>query len=443
MKKIGCFIVFMILFASCSKEKSKQLEELTQGGTEMSLDAEIVQLSEDFPYGLTINDKVLTHVESEYLRKTVLAEDGSLYLLSNLKNNNSTSDYVYYGQVSRVTPDGVKDLSFGTSGNIKVHSNFGNKEHYLDMNLVDNKLKIFGHAWHIAGQAFHSSNTQIDLTSQTIDTTYGTNGFSRQKIAKFTLSGKRFELPNGDSLQVVLVGSGTPYTIYLSKLNSQGELVTSFGNAGLVNLGIQTHYNTYLYGHVDSGGSLYLSYLEGLNTYESVLIKINPDGSLNTDFANNGYLKMLHGSSNYVFDYHFKDNEIRMTYADYENNEWVARYYRISPENGEVLFTLKREEIKLPNDKICTMGQLTFYKTKILLYCSFDSKSFIVALNEDYSLDEHFGEDGLLEITTPDYYPSEIHVDNDRQVLWLAGIKKIANDAQKYIIKIKLEEVYF
>lgn len=452
-------LVLISLISACRKDDSSSADQTPDAGIVdtkepekepelvLGLQAEIEQLTPTFPHGLTLNDRVSTVANTENYRKTALAPDGSLFVLSDIKHSDSASNYVQYGYVSRINSDGTKDASFASTGILKIHSYFGDKELYINQFWDNGNLMIIGHNWYVAGQIFYSTSVKIDTVAGARDWSYAnaTNGFARKNITNRTYGVKIAKASDGNFLHLVATNQNSPHNMHLYKTDSAGALVTSWGTSGVVSIG-SAQYFDYWKMILDSSGNIYIGYLEGsTSVYQIAIKKILPDGTLDTTFGDNGYFRMTAGTSSYfTADLQLKDNVLIAPVSFNNSNVWSGRIIRVNAQTGALLTENGSVDLKLPDGEVCDVGDIKIYKTKLLAFCSLvtTSRTGIVAFNEDMSLDKNFGTEGILLTTGSGFTIYETLLDESRKTLWLTGTKKTSNDVAKYIVKVKLSEVY-
>lgn len=124
--------------------------------------------------------------------------------------------------------------------------------------------------------------------------------------------------PNGDIIAVGTVLAGTGQSVNsnlaLTRLNSAGTLITSFGSSGVVNLDIRAtlgaaNANDFGYGiSLDSSGKIYViaksETAPGNNQWETILLRFTSAGVLDTTFDGDG-IKII-SFANYSFANTFK-----------------------------------------------------------------------------------------------------------------------------------------
>lgn len=448
MNKLAMLLTLSLLILACKANFNVAAPEAAPETT-LALKGELVELSPTFPHGLTLNDRVSTVSYTENYGRSVLAPDGSLYVLSDIKHSDSASNYVQYGYLSRITQAGVRDNNFGTSGITKIHSSFGDKENYRRMFLDNGTLTIAGHNWHVPGQTFYAAALKVNGTTGAIDTTYAnaSTGFFRKNITNRTYGVGVVKAIDGTNLHLTATNQASPHGMYLYKTDNSGQLITTFGTAGLLTTGITAHYHDYWKIYVDKDGNIFVGYLEVVaSTYHISIVKFDPTGAIDTNFGVNGFFKRTLGSASYFLgDFVFKDNLLTFLSVYSVGSDWKTRIYRISSVTGALEATNGEIDLKDPaTDEECYSSGMVMYKDKMIAQCYFatTSRNVIVAYNPDGSLDDNFGEDGFLDITNPNSHTTyDMILDDGRLNLWIVGTVTVANDVSKYIMKVKLSEI--
>lgn len=198
-------------------------------------------------------------------------------------------------RLARYTSTGTLDAGFGTAG--QVTTDLGGR-----VNVARNLVLLPDGDLLVSGDPFGSSGTSLEHTDLarynadgSPDPSFGTGG-------KLTLGGQRVgrglvRQPDG---KLVLVGSlssgsGTTATtdFALMRLNADGGLDTTFGNAGSVSTDVTA-------GQPDSanavalqpGGRILVAGITKNINPDFAAARYNPDGTLDSSFANSGKLTL-------------------------------------------------------------------------------------------------------------------------------------------------------
>jgi len=211
--------------------------------------------------------------------------DGNI-LAAGTSQNGSNYDMV----VLRLTSDGALDTAFGTQGVVVYDSGLGDDQ-AIDMVIQPDGDRV------VAGQVSNGSDAEVAVwrldDDGILDTSFGTNGIVRYNPGSGYDAGLRVAL-QADG-KIVVTGSGfnsSDYDIILMRFEPDGTLDTSFGSNGI---------RAYDGGDYDRGyglalqsdGKILVSGVRSTDSgsgvdYDIPLIRYNTDGSLDTAFGQNG-----------------------------------------------------------------------------------------------------------------------------------------------------------
>jgi uncharacterized delta-60 repeat protein len=226
--------------------------------------------------------------------------DGKLVLGGYSDNGSNNYDF----SLIRLNTDGSLDSTFGSGGKLIVpvgsSSDWGNSL----TQQADGKLVL-------GGTSTNGSNGDFSLirlnTDGSLDSTFGSGGKLIVPVGSGSDIG--YSLTQQADGKLVLGGSswnGVDYDFSLIRLNTDGSLDSTFEGDGklLVDMGTPNDTGTDVIQQVDGrlvlvGHSGYSSYSGGLSTYnyDFSLIRLNPDGSLDSTFDGDGKLIVPVGCS--------------------------------------------------------------------------------------------------------------------------------------------------
>ncbi|WP_223606502.1 T9SS type A sorting domain-containing protein [Chryseobacterium sp. OSA05B] len=208
--------------------------------------------------------------------------------------------------IRKVKQNGMPDPAFGTK-NHNMGANASDKSELIKrIVLHNNKILIYGR---VNATPTHSLYdlfvTRINLDG-TLDTSFGTNGFTTQSVGQ-----------NGSVYDMVVDSDGNSYLYasnngyYLTKVNSSGMIDTGFGTNGKLALPSFTSNKFY----IQNDGKLVMagSRLNTLtNLTESYIERRLPDGTYDSTFGNNGmvFIPNTQGTVIKSFEYNYSDNSI-------------------------------------------------------------------------------------------------------------------------------------
>lgn len=205
--------------------------------------------------------------------------DGKI-ILGGMSNNSGTYDFI----LSRYSPNGIFDTTFGTAG--RTYTNIALTDNaYAIAIQPDNKIILGGNS---STGGFADFTIARYSPEGILDTTYGTAGITITNVAGGILNDSirtLLLLPDGK----LIAGGNVSNTFTLVRYNEMGILDTTFGTAGVVQTafsGIAVTLNTLA---LHDGKILAAGYaFDGVGSLESALVRYNLNGNLDTTFGNGG-----------------------------------------------------------------------------------------------------------------------------------------------------------
>lgn len=285
-----------------------------------------------------------------------------------------------YTMVVKYTADGDRDTAFGTNGSIQESIGFENIA-YSIVQQPDGKIVVGGVFTEQQFSPYHAFLVRYNPDG-TRDVSFGSNGLQKYSATDSPVPVPGFVtaielLPNGQFLALVTSGQDA-----LVRINPDGSVDTTFGVNGKVRLTTEAFDFQAIRMKLLHDGTIAVCGSD--NTVDEnnqlALIKLNPDGSYFTGFGTDG--KVL---------YNFYDQE-----------------------NWEVFEGLKDFE-ELPDGSILLYGQGLM-------------ESLLIKLHPDGSFDNTFGTDG---ISVFDFISHRIAVQQDQKIL-LGGSQNIAANNTLY-----------
>ena len=301
-----------------------------------------------------------------------LQSDGKI-LITGFSSSNGTTDASYFNFcTARYNTDGTIDTTFGTNGYAITDLQFLSTDQ-ADAIEIQNDGKIL-----VGGQTSNSSavNHSIDFalvrysSNGTIDTSFGTNG-------KFIYNFGTDTVPNSSGYSEEHIGT--------IKINTLGEILV--GGYTTVNESIS-------------------------NYYEFAFIKLNPNGTLNTNFGTNGQKVVDFGNLDFFYDMQLtSDDKIiavgtksyTTASVDYSNIVMVkllvdGSYDTSFGSNGKVITNKDSSTI---DDSawglvIQSDGKIICVGATQSITSSIDSIFLMIRFNADGSIDTTFNGNGYL-----------------------------------------------
>ena len=247
------------------------------------------------------NGKINSLVGSgEYYYATALQSDGKI-VAAGYKRIGGDSDFA----VARYNSDGTLDATFGTNG--KVITPVGSSvDEVGDMLLQpDGKIVVVGYSF-VSNSGYDFSIVRYNLNGS-LDASFGTGGKviidipSGSDVVTTTTVSSVLQ-PDG---KIVIGGTGgvTNTDFVLARLQSNGSLDSTFGTGGRVVTALSAN-NDEMYdialqpdGKIIAAGNA--NQINGMD-FDTALVRYNPNGSLDTTFAQNGVLRVQWSSRYYV-----------------------------------------------------------------------------------------------------------------------------------------------
>ena len=240
--------------------------------------------------------------------------------------------------------------------------------------------------------------------------------------------------------------------MYVLKTNEDGSADTQFAGDGWFNSSFGTN-GDIAYGarELPDGKTMVLGYVADFITFENVLIRLNPDGSVDDSFGDEGQLEIEVPDEDGAFAQHIE--------VDADGNTYVIGYYgsngffsyagfigKITPD-GEYDTSFGTEGFIKIDDvdityfpyhiSILDDGRIVFvslkYKTGFVSYYP-----EIQVFNADGSRDTDFGESGRLLLLT-EYLSassSAAHVDEDGNIFVLCEVYDLTSPAFRGVVKV-------
>jgi uncharacterized delta-60 repeat protein len=247
--------------------------------------------------------------------------------------------------LARWKPDGTLDSSFGKGG--KVTTSFGTNQSNVENLAITSTGKILA-----MGSDIYTG-THVALarynTNGSLDTTFGTSGTTLLDV-KVSIGGTQYDFsPSAGAVEadgsILMTGSAGGQAV-LAHFTANGALDTSFGTGGVVTTAVGTNAVGSSIAMETDGTAVVAGYTVVGGSYETLVIRYNSDGSLDSNFG---------GGAGYV-----------------TTSSWSTSV------NGLLI---------QPNGQIVVLGTgLTFV---------------VLRFNTDGSLDSGFGTGGIVTTTIP------------------------------------------
>jgi uncharacterized delta-60 repeat protein len=334
----------------------------------------------------------------------------------------TTSDFV----VRRYNANVTIDTDFGVNGRIQTSLINGYSE--AQSAAVAPNGEIF-----VAGKILYG---QFNNTSEFAIAKYSSNGNLEPALdgdGKLTTT---FEKDN-DRIKKILVlpddkfiAVGTSAyrqannaritNIALSKYNSDGTPDTAFGNSGKILSNFDNHRNSVITAALQADGKIVVINVYWIteNVYE--IIRYNADGSLDTQFGNNGKIVLPFMATAIVCQ---PDGKLVVA-GDVSNNIIVIRYNSNgTPDtgfgsSGTALITLATFHLGSVSMALQPDGKILISDTTLMASIDTPTTFGIARINQDGSLDTAFGNNGkVTTIINDGCYPYATFVQPDGKII--------------------------
>ncbi len=215
---------------------------------------------------------------SDSARAVALQTDGKIVVAG------ATGGYPSDFGLARYNPDGSLDTSFDGDGMLITNIGVDDKA-YSVVIQPDGKIVVAGFAY-LSSRDFTLARYNPDGS---LDTTFDGDGLATLDIAGRDDYGRAVALqPDGKVVVAGYTYNGTNYDFALARFNPNGSLDPSFHTTGytVIDLGgIEYFYTLAIQpdGKILAAGSKYI-----IGYDDSAVVRFNPDGSLDTGFGSNG-----------------------------------------------------------------------------------------------------------------------------------------------------------
>ncbi len=342
----------------------------------------------------------------------------------------------------RYNIDGSIDTNFGSNGFFTYNNLFSDTVKGIK---VDSNGKIVI----VSGQTFIKL---LRLNSNgTVDTTFGTNGFANFNSSSFS-SGNDLKILNDNS--ILVVGTTTTNTgqslttdFFLAKVDNNGNLVQSFGTNGSTTLSSTANFDELLKVDTLSDGKIItIGTFQNTNgNADIVVFKCNANGSLDTSFNTTGIFTIgIPNSADSPVSLAIQSDD-KIMIADNYNNLSNSLLFKLNP-NGSLDTTFDIDGIiYLDPTKISyTSAILPIINNKFIISGTVgaEDNDFIVAkFNNNGSIDNGFGNNGYASVDFFNNYdlPSNVLISNDNNII-LTGVTIVNNETFDFALcKLYLE----
>jgi uncharacterized delta-60 repeat protein len=214
----------------------------------------------------------------------VAIQDDGKIVVANWSFNGTDNEFL----ITRYNTDGTLDTTFGGTGSVTTDFGSGDDNPLSVVVQPDGKILVVGET---------HNGTDMDLAivrynaDGTLDTSFDGDGKLTESLGPGLDSGHEVMVQADGKIVVSgLTHNGTDYDIFVRRYDSDGSVDTGFGTSGTATAGFGAGVDDYgrsmtlqpdgkivLAGSLDNGG-----------TYEFLVLRFNPDGTLDTSFDGDG-----------------------------------------------------------------------------------------------------------------------------------------------------------
>jgi len=270
-------------------------------------------------------------ITTDYANALAIQPDGMIVAAGYAGSATNSGDFV----LVRYTSSGSLDTTFGSSGTV-ITSIDVTSDSVRGLGLqAEGQIVAVGAVTNSSGNrivvARYTSSGVLDTAFGTADTVTTTAGYSYEDLRSVATQA------DGKIVAVGSVSSGTGSDFLLIRYNPDGSLDTSFGNGGSVVTAVGSS-SDYAYGvfSQSDGKILVGGYVYGIANCDFALLRYNSDGSLDTTFGAQGKIITAVGSSS---DYAYSmavgaDGKIVLAGSSYNGTDYDFAVVRFNSDGS-------------------------------------------------------------------------------------------------------------
>lgn len=212
-------------------------------------------------------------------------------VLTGVGNSTDPENLYQYLIVMKYDLNGNPVTSFGNNGSLTAY--FDNDIMPFDAHYYTDSDSIIMIGAYYSAEESYSVVTKYDMTSGTPDTTFGTNGQVIYNTDTTTYASVRTLNCFGSDIYIGGYEAGESQTIFLKKLDANGQPNTAFGINGTFTKIMENTWNNVPSYVAENNGDFLITGILTYNeeNYDKIfLLKVNADGTPATDFGNNGMI---------------------------------------------------------------------------------------------------------------------------------------------------------
>ena len=299
-----------------------------------NVDLKIIRLNEDGTLDATFGDAgVVTYApdgmsyyEAHAMAVTILA-DGKILVAGGVLNSDGNLNVL----LIKLNSDGSFDNTFGTGGISQTA--LGTAASIAEDVIIDTDGKIL-----IAGQSdnsdFRHAPTIARFNSDgSLDLTFATDGFTQLPVVSSDNEYSSICLQSDGKIVVSghYASSSWVYVTLIARYNTDGTLDATFGTDGTAMVNLNDFDDEFFGMGINSNNEIIVGgFTTGMTSYDMLLMKYDQNGALVTTFGDNGMVVYNHNSTAYnvIYDLTIQaDNKIVAVGSSGElapgNNDWA------------------------------------------------------------------------------------------------------------------------
>jgi uncharacterized delta-60 repeat protein len=220
--------------------------------------------------------------------KSIKYQSGKVLIGGSCADSASSVSFCAY----RVNSNATLDSTFGTSGKTYVKFGSSNANYATSMVTQSTGNLVLSGYYYNSSSGFYEIGLARLTPSGVLDTTFGTSGKSTLSNGVNLYPKKSIVLANDKIVSVVLVDYGSSsYTVYLVQFTANGAIDTTFGSgSGYVDLGGWGNTVTADFSLTVQSDGKYLigGYKANGSVFNYAVARVNTDGSFDNSYGTNG-----------------------------------------------------------------------------------------------------------------------------------------------------------
>lgn len=356
---------------------------------------------------------------------------------------------IFTSSILHSQTDGSLDTSFGTNGRVFTDLSSSSTDFAQDgIQLSDNKLLVAGYTT-LNG----TDNLLVKyLPNGTLDVSFGTNGIS---ILKFGSNKSQVrKIATQSDGKIIIAGRSGPSTAYatVARVNTDGTLDTTFGTNGITTKISGSESDIQSLHVLPDNKIIVVGYVLNNNS-DIQVIKLNADGSFDTNFGTNG-VAVINFESLPQRAFCSVMNGDKILIGGVVNNPNESSLLLQLNTDGSIDTTFGTNCYSYaqfganPNDYYDRFLSIKIFQNKIYgvgsrARDSFNNHINLARFTMDGLLDTSFSDDGKLLIDTNSEkdFVQDLHVLHDTSIL-LAGGSSTSSSTNGFLIKLNQDGSY-